>query len=181
MNQYKEDDKSMDVKAKVFPLHGPWLAICSVALVLVIIGTGSYFITAKKLSAVDSPTVVQASQVKKELANKQVVNKAVVIQQNDTSRKISSDELVVYNKMHKMINTKIVAEDGKIWGEVAVTPEECQALIKDITKSGYSDKDTLLQFLERWKVNNFSSGVDEHNYLWDGLDGTIGKAETLRP
>ena len=89
--------------------------------------------------------------------------------------------MAVYNKMHKMINTKIVAEDGKIWGEVGITPEKCQALIKEVTKSGYSDKDTLLQFLNRWKDNDFNSGVDEHNYLWDGLNGAIGKAESLKP
>lgn len=181
MNQYKQDEESIGVKGKIFPLRGKLLAVCSVLLVLVIIGTGSYFITEKKLSAVESTTVVEASPLKKEVVNKTVVNSAVVIKQYDFSKKISKEELAVYNKMHKMINTKIVAEDGKIWGEVAITPEKCQALIKDITKSGYSDKDTLLQFLARWKDNNFSSGVDEHNYLWDGLDGTIGKAESLRP
>lgn len=176
MRQYKQDDKSLGVIGKVFPLRGKWLAASSVSLVLIIIGTGSYFITAQKLSKVQSPKVVQASQIKKE-----VVNKTVVIEQNDTTRKISSEELAVYNKMHKMINTKIIAGDGKIWGQVEVTAEKCQALISEVTKSGYSDKDTLLQFLARWKDNNFSSGVDEHNYLWDGLDGTIGKAESLRP
>ncbi|MBU3110983.1 DUF6241 domain-containing protein [Clostridium lacusfryxellense] len=181
MKQYKQDEESMGVKGKIFPLRGKWLAVCSVLLVLVIIGTGSYFITEKKLSAVESTTVVEASPLKKAVVNKAVVNSAVVIKQYDSSKKISKEELAVYNKMHKMINTKIVAEDGKIWGEVAITPEKCQALIKDITKSGYSDKDTLIQFLARWKDNNFSSGVDEHNYLWDGLDGTIGKAESLRP
>ena len=176
MKQYKQDDKSLGEKGKLFPLRGKWLAACSLTLVLVIIGAGSYFITEQKLSKVQSPKVVQASPIKKA-----VVNKEVVIKQNDTNRKISSEELVVYNKMHKMINTKIVAEDGKIWGQVDITQEKCQALIKEVTKSGYSDKDTLLQFLNRWKDNDFNSGVDEHNYLWDGLNGTIGKAESLKP
>ena len=99
---------------------------------------------------------------------------------NDTASN-SDEEVAVYNTMHKMINTKIVAEDGKIWGEVEITPDKCDQLITEITKSGYYDKATLLEFLTRWKNNNFISGVDEHNYLWDGLNGTIGKAKSLRP
>ena len=180
MNENKLSDESLGPIGKLFHLRGKWLAACSLALVIAIIGTGSYFITKQKLTAVDSPKVVQATQIKKDVDSKAVDNKAVVIKQND-AKTISENELKVYNTMHKMINTKIVAEDGKIWGEIAITPESCQALITEITKSSYSDKDTLLEFLGRWKDNNFKSGVDEHNYLWDGLDGTIGKAASLRP
>jgi len=176
MKQNKLSDESLGEVGNVFHLRGKWLAACSVALVLAIIGTGSYFITKQKLTDVGSPKVVQAIQI-----NKEVDSKAVVIKQNDNTKKISENELKVYNTMHKMINTKIVAEDGKIWGEIVITPENCQTLITEVTKSSYSDKDTLLQFLTRWKANNFNSGVGEHNYLWDGLDGTIGKAESLRP
>jgi hypothetical protein len=82
--------------------------------------------------------------------------------------------------MHKMINTKIVAEDGEIWGEIAITTNKCNQLITEVTDSGYPDKATLLQFLTLWKDNDFANGVNEHNYLWDGLHGTIGKAKALR-
>lgn len=185
MNEYKLNDESLGPVGKLFHLRGKWLAAGSVALVIAIIGIGSYFITKQKLTAVESPKVVQATQIKKDVDSKGTVskvvdNKAVVIKQNDNT-KVSGSELKVYNTMHKMINTKIVAEDGKIWGEVEITPENCQTLITEVTKSNYSDKDTLLEFLTRWKASNFNSGVDEHNYLWDGLDGTIGKAEALRP
>jgi len=181
MKHNKMSEKFLGLIGKVFPLHGTWLAVCSVLLVVIIIGTGSYFIKQQELSQVENPKVVQASQIKKEVVKKISVSKAVVIKQNDTSKEISSQEEAVYNTMHKMINTKIVAQDGKIWGEVEITPEKCQVLITEVTKSSYTDKDTLLQFLNRWKDNDFKSGVDEHNYLWDGLDGTIGKAKSLRP
>jgi len=180
MNENKLSDKPLGPIGKLFHLRGKWLAACSLVLVIAIIGTGSYFITKQKLTAVDSPKVVQAIQIKKAVVTKEEDNKAVVIKQNET-KTISGNELKVYNTMHKMINTKIVAKDGKIWGEIVITPENCQTLIREVTKSSYSDKDTLLEFLTRWKDNNFTSGVDEHNYLWDGLDGTIGKAESLRP
>ena len=176
MKQYKLSDKFLGLIGKIFPIRGKWLAACSVSLVVIIIGAGGYFIKQQKLSAVESPKVVQAIQIKKV-----AVKKAVVIKQNDNTKAISSDELAVYNTMHKMINTKIVAGDGKIWGEVEITPEKCQVLITKVNASGYLDKVTLLQFLTHWKDNDFDSGVNEHNYLWDGLDGTIGKAKSLRP
>ena len=175
MKQNKISDKFHAISGKIFPLHGRWLVVSSIGLVVAIIGTGSYYITQHKLTQVESTKTVQAVQLNKELANK-----PVEIKSNDTTQKISDGELVLYGTMHKMINTKIVAEDGKIWGEVEITPDKCNQLITEVTKSKYPDKATLLQFLERWKDNNFKSGVDEHNYLWDGLGGTIGKASKMR-
>jgi len=159
-----------------YRLKGKWLVVSSIALVFAILGAGGYY-TQHKLAKEESPKVVQAVQIKKESVNKVV---AIKQKQNDSVQGISDEELVVYNTMHKMINTKIVAEDGKIWGEEAITTERCNKLITEVTNSGYPDKVTLLQFLTRWKDKNFVSGVNEHNYLWDGLRGTIGKAKSLR-
>ena len=177
MKQNKISDKFHAISGKIFPLHGRWLVVSSIVFVVAIIGTGSYYITQHKLklTEAESPKTVQAVQL-----NKELVNKAVEIKANDTVEKISDDELSLYSTMHKMINTKIVAEDGKIWGEIEITPDKCSKLIAEVTKSKYPDKETLLQFLERWKDNNFKSGVNEHNYLWDGLGGTIGKAKDMR-
>ena len=159
---------------KQYKLTGKWLVVGSITLVLAILGAGGYY-TQHKSNENGSPKVVQAVQIKSD-----VVNKPIVIKEKDSSKAISNEEMTVYNKMHKMINTKIVAEDGKIWGEIEITTENCNELIKEIKKSGYPDKATLLQFLECWKDNNFISGVDEHNYLWNGLNGTLGKAKSLR-
>lgn len=161
---------------KSFPIRGGWLVACSITLVIAIIGTGSYYMSKHKFNEPKSPKVVQAAQMKDGLTNK-----PVKIKQNDKSQVLSKTEISVYNIMHKMINTKIVAEDGKIWGEVEITPERCNQLIIEVTESGYYDKTILLEFLKRWKNKNFASGVDEHNYLWDGLRGTIGKAKSIRP
>gem|GEM_PF-1503688 len=161
---------------KSFPIRGGWLVACSITLVLVVMGTGSYYISKHNFNDPKSPKVVQAVEIKSG-----VTNKPVEIKQNDKSQVLSNKEISVYNRMHKMINTKIVAEDGKIWGEVEITSEGCNQLIKEVTQSGYYDKTTLLEFLNRWKNRNFASGVDEHNYLWNGLNGTIGKAKAIKP
>ncbi|HEY8892226.1 MAG TPA: DUF6241 domain-containing protein [Clostridium sp.] len=162
--------------SKSFPIRGGWFVACSITLVLIVMGAGSYYISKHKFIEPKSPKVVQAVEIKSGLTNK-----PVEIKQNDKSQVLSNMEISVYNRMHKMINTKIVAEDGKIWGEVEITPEGCNQLIKEVTQSGYYDKTTLLEFLNRWKNKNFASGVDEHNYLWNGLNGTIGKAKAIRP
>ncbi len=158
-----------------YKLKGKWLVVSSIALVFAILGAGGYY-TQHKLVKEESPKVVQAVQIKKD-----PVTKVVEIKQNVSTEGISDEELVVYNTMHKMINTKIVAEDGKIWGEELITTDRCNQLITEVTNSGYPDKGTLLQFLTRWKDKDFVSGVNEHNYLWNGLNGTIGKAKSLRP
>ena len=165
-----------DIRVTLAEKHGWWLIASSVTLVMIIMGVGGYVISEHKFNESQSPKVVQAVQIKKQL-----VEKAVVIKQIDNKQVISEAELSVYSKMHKMINTKIIAEDGKIWGEIEITSDRCQQLITEISESQYPDKDVLLGFLTRWKSENFSSGVGEHNYLWDGLNGTIGKASDLRP
>ena len=182
MKLYKIGDKFLDACGKLSAMLGRLLGaggksftICSISLVVIMIGAGGYYISQHKLNEQGSPKIVQAVQIKGQLDNR-----PVVIKQNDNTQKISDEEIVVYNTMHKMINTKIVAGDGKIWGEVEITPDKCNQLITEVTESGYPDKTTLIQFLNRWKDKNFNSGVGEHNYLWDGLNGTIGKAKSLR-
>ncbi|MBX4263644.1 DUF6241 domain-containing protein [Clostridium estertheticum] len=167
--------KFFDACEKLFANHGRWSVVGSILLVIIIIGTGGFYISQHKLNKQDSPKIVQAVQIKQQLEAKQVV-----IKQNHNTQNISDKELVLYNTMHKMINTKIVAEDGKIWGEVEITDGKCDQLINDVSKSGYPDKVVLLEFLTRWKNKDFTNGVEEHNYLWDGLNGTLGKAKSLR-
>ncbi|MBU3155527.1 DUF6241 domain-containing protein [Clostridium estertheticum] len=167
--------KFLDACKKLFANHGRWIVVGSILLVIVIIGTGGFYISQHKLNKQDTPKIVQAVQIKRQLETK-----PVVIKQSHNTQNISDKELVLYNTMHKMINTKIVAEDGKIWGEIEITDVKCDQLINDVSKSGYPDKVVLLEFLTRWENKDFKSGVEEHNYLWDGLNGTIGKAKSLR-
>ncbi|MBU3180980.1 DUF6241 domain-containing protein [Clostridium psychrophilum] len=155
-------------------LKGKWLVMSSIALVIAILGAGGYY-SQHKPDKQGSPSIVQAVQIKKN-----IVNKVVAIKPNESTDVISDQEAVLYNKMHKMINTKIVAVDGEVWGEVPITTNNCNQLIAEVKDSGYPDKVTLLQFLTTWKNNDYANGVNQHNYLWNGLHGTIGKAKSLR-
>jgi hypothetical protein len=77
-----------------------------------------------------------------------------------------------------MINSKVVAE--YVWGEVPVTEENVQKLIEEVKNTTFPDRDKLLTMLENWKNNDFENAVNDHNYIWEQLGGTVGKATALR-
>lgn len=101
----------------------------------------------------------------------------VVASTGYTVSRARDKETAVYSEMHRMINTKIIAEDGQVWGREEITPERCDELIAVVTKGNLKDKETLLGFLARWKLGDFSESASEHNYIWNVLGGTTGKAK----
>jgi hypothetical protein len=84
----------------------------------------------------------------------------------------------MWDALHKMANTKIVAD--QIWGETEITQGRVDKLLAEVGQSEYPDRDRLLVILNRWKDLDFSNAVEEHNYLWEKLEGTVGKATGLR-
>jgi hypothetical protein len=102
----------------------------------------------------------------------------------DTSNKLKPaeyyDETKIYDIMHKMANTKIVAKDGQVWGTLPISKEDITALKETIAKIDYSDREYLLEVLNNWEKGDFSHCVEEHNYFWNKLGGTIGEASKLK-
>ena len=86
----------------------------------------------------------------------------------------------IYDIIHRMSNTKIIAEDNQIWGKLEITPENIASLKSLIDKINYDDKEYMLEVLTRWENNDFSQAVEEHNYFWKKLGGTVGKATSLK-
>ena len=86
----------------------------------------------------------------------------------------------IYDIIHRMSNSKIIAEDNKIWGRLPMDSNDISTLKNLIEKVDYKDRDYLLEILTRWENNDFSQIVDEHNYVWKKLGGTIGKAISIK-
>ncbi|MCT4688211.1 DUF6241 domain-containing protein [Vallitalea sp.] len=101
-----------------------------------------------------------------------------LIQTTELTKVYVRDEKEVWKEMHMMANTKIVADE--IWGEIEITEERVNYLITEVLVSDYPDKKRLLTILYNWKNEDFSCTVDEHNYLWDKLGGSVGKAYKLK-
>lgn len=101
-----------------------------------------------------------------------------ILQEVELENVIVRNQKTVWDEMHKMANTKILAEH--IWGEIEITEEKVNKLLTEVMASDYSDKKQLLAILDNWKNGDFGNAVNEHNYLWDKLGGTVGKAYDLR-
>jgi len=86
----------------------------------------------------------------------------------------------IYDIMHRMVNTKIIAENDKIWGKLPMNKEEIQNLKGIVEKVNYKDREQLLDILNRWEAGDFSQADKDHNYVWEKLGGTIGRAVGVR-
>lgn len=109
--------------------------------------------------------------------------KVIIDQEFETKEAIAAEELdnkvTIYTMMHEMANTKIVAEDGMIWGLQPMTKDRIIAVRTALKKKDPNNK-RLFEILDRWENKDFSQGVEDHNYLWKLLDGNVGKAVRLR-
>lgn len=89
-------------------------------------------------------------------------------------RKIQEKDIL--NKVHQMANTLIVAEDNQVWGQEEITKEKIDDLISSLNDSGLKYKNEVIAILNRWKSGDFSMIISDHNYVWNLLDGSVGKA-----
>ena len=74
-----------------------------------------------------------------------------------------------------MANTIIIADDGQIWGQNEITREAVTQIVNEVK----GQDDYLSDQLKKWLELDFSNGVEIHNYVWNKLDGNIGKAREL--
>lgn len=81
--------------------------------------------------------------------------------------------------MHEMANTKVEATE--VWGEEEITEEKVNLLIIKVVASDFEDEHTLLSILKKWKYEDFSSADIDHNYVWEQLGGTVGRATGVKP
>lgn len=86
------------------------------------------------------------------------------------------NENYVYSAMHKMANTKIIAGDGMKWGSIVINKKNINLIKNIVEKIDYRDRPYLLSVLKRWSNYNFELAPEEHNYFWEMLGGTVGRA-----
>lgn len=97
--------------------------------------------------------------------------------QNESQVKTQATEKDTLTRIHYMANSLIIAEDGHIWGKEKITKDKLESLIIEVSNSNFNYKVDLLAILNKWKNNDFSTVVDDHNFVWKLLDGTIGRAQ----
>lgn len=91
---------------------------------------------------------------------------------------IPSNSYDAIKLIHSLANT-LVHADYK-WECTEVTPITIKKALKgvELIKDDY-DRMHLRNSLAKWSKGNFSDSVEVHNYVWEMLDGSVGKAYTL--
>ena len=89
-----------------------------------------------------------------------------------------SEEEIQY-AIHYMSHQKVKAD--KKWGHLQITPERIKRLIEVVEKNEreYEHASLYIKILNRWRDNDFSSSVSDHNKIWALQGGSIGKAKRL--
>ena len=173
--------------------------IIPILLICTVVGGVAYFTITNKSKKENALQVIQLNKQKadekraddKRVADAKAISdakakadaKAIEDAKVKQEANLNTQEVVekrVYIKMHEMINSKIVSADGLRYGIQDISPTVCDELLKIIKVNNYTDKDTLVVFLNSWKKNDFSKGVEQHNYLWGKLGGGEGKAVSLK-
>lgn len=110
-----------------------------------------------------------------EINEKKVSEENKEIEENVAITFTSIDLIDWYNKVHHMVNTIIIAEDGNIWGENQMSREAVTRAVGTLR----GQDDYLADEMSKWLDLDFSNGVEVHNYVWSKLGGTVGKAKDL--
>lgn len=148
-----------------------------ILLVLVFLAAGAYFVGRLMVDSEgkDSGSVPVDQEEKTEEETTSAFFKEDKVDEKDLNSKEK-----VYKMIHVMANTIIIAENDQIWGKKPITKDRVEAVMKAMEELDITDE-KLLGTLKRWEEQDYSEGVEDHNYVWRKyLDGTIGKAIKLR-
>jgi hypothetical protein len=157
-----------------------WAAIA----IAITIAYGGMFILVFKLFSYDE-SVVEVTALILEIKDKPTQAQLEIINTNFNAEDIAvpsevANETALYNTIHQMANTKIIAEDGIIGDLKAITKVRVENVQNALKNLGIKDE-KIIQMIDRWSKQDFSKCVEDHNYIWSTyLNGTVGKAVKLR-
>jgi hypothetical protein len=87
------------------------------------------------------------------------------------------DEIIIYDAMHRMANSKIAAEDKDKSGRLQITKKQIEAVRIIVKQMNYPDNSYILGVLSRWEKGDFTLVNDEHNYFYNRLSEGIHSNE----
>lgn len=100
----------------------------------------------------------------------------IYIEEKDVTQPKSNNEAI--KLIHSLANTLVKAEYK--WQCSEVTPKTIDLALEGVEKiKDDYDRMHLRNSLTKWKNGDFYNAVEVHNYVWEMLDGSVGKAEEL--
>lgn len=141
--------------------HAIYAAV-AVALMAAVFAGAYFFVDMKlKLPKVGSNTVSQGSGSTADASSGKV------------------DEQDIVREIHFMSNSLIQAGDNQVWGTVEVNKANIDRLIPMLDQVPVNTRTKKLrEIVGRWQQGDFSQIVEDHNFVWDLLGGTVGWAKS---
>ena len=100
----------------------------------------------------------------------------VYIKEKDIKKPKTNNEAI--KLIHSLANTLVEADYKWQCGEI--TPKTIKLALEGVENiSDDYDRMHLRNSLRKWEKGDFSNAVEVHNYVWEMLDGNVGKAENL--
>ena len=89
------------------------------------------------------------------------------------------DEQDIVKEIHLMSNSLIQAGDNQVWGTEEVNKANIKKVLSMLDQVPVNTRTKKLrEIVVRWQQGDFSQIVDDHNYVWDLLGGTVGRAKS---
>jgi hypothetical protein len=76
-----------------------------------------------------------------------------------------SDEIIIYDAMHRMANSKLTSESKDKSGKLDITKNQIEAIKTIVASMKYPDSSYIIRVLGRWEKGDFSLIADEHDYF----------------
>lgn len=172
-----------NINLKNITLNKKILAICIGCIGLLVLGTLlTVGIRMKyiKSGVVQHTEEASSNKIDEAIKSADPTKKGVAM---ECKKDINTARAHYINLIHKMANTKIVAEDNQVWGTVDINNEnidKCIDYLEIDVNVKKLDRDMLIAGLKEWKQGNFKNSVEIHNQVWSYLGGTVGKAKSLK-
>lgn len=156
------------------------LKVAAIVLAVVAVVLGASFAIGLNLGASSSNKNVAVSKenTETESAVEALTKETVSQSQEDTSQEEVDNGYNVedlYYEVHLRANTIIIAENDEIWEEIEID----KGFLNETVPLLKGKDDYLYKELLKWNNLDFSNAVEVHNYVWEKLGGTVGKAVAI--
>ena len=158
--------------------------VVAIVISVVVLGIGYYVST----SFIETEKVIEVTDERHEMeVTESVITNEEEVEVEEGNRTMFDEnefpegisEGRVQNAIHHMSHAKVYA--NKKWNHLEPSQERIGRLL-DVIKlnpDDYEHSELYIGILEKWKADDFSQAVSDHNAIWNLQGGTIGKATRL--
>jgi hypothetical protein len=89
-------------------------------------------------------------------------------------------ETELLDEVHGMTHQKVEADQK--WGSSEITRDKVEKMYDEVNRKKFKEEEIrtiLLDILKPWTKGDFSHAVENHNTIWNYLNGNVGEAKRL--